>query len=252
MDDVPDARTHGRGKHKAFGSMGLGMTLTTKPNLHMGPQSGPAQLQASASRRIRSSRHPRSLKTDACAEVIESLETERGTDHHADQCAPSGKQPEEDHSYSDLLQWEANTHCPTCNRVFQHDISMRRRLGRLRQLTVPGQLFIPDKLVVGGCALLVTLLTRTLLRWFLRRVRKGPRKARPPLPAPAMAPDESRGEERHVMAARRQLFTQPRSTSGTKRAPPKQTVGGKITDPLWQYAALAVYPERLRGRRAAA
>lgn len=71
-------------------------------------------------------------------------------------------------------------------------------------------------------------------------------------PASAMAPDDSTVEERHVMAARRQLSTQPRSTSGTKKAPQKQTVGEKITDPLWQYAALAVYPERLRTRRAAA
>ncbi|CAL8469191.1 g8732 [Coccomyxa elongata] len=129
---------------------------------------------------------------------------------------------------------------------------MRRRLSRLRQLSVPGQLFTPDKLVVGGCVLLVTLLTRTLLRWFLKRVRRGPRKARSVLPAPAMAPEKLRGDERYVMAARRQLSTQARSRSGTKMAPQKQTAGGKITDPLWQYAALAVYPERLRARKAAA
>lgn len=77
-------------------------------------------------------------------------------------------------------------------------------------------------------------------------------QARSALPAPAMAPDELRGDEQYVMAARRQLSTQSGSRSGTKLAPQKQTAGGKITNPLWQYAALQVYPERLRARKAAA
>ena len=92
----------------------------------------------------------------------------------------------------------------------------------------------------------------TCLHFCWRSRCNGVFQVRPLLPAPAVAPVDSRCEEQHVMAARRQLSTQPRSTSGAKGAPQKQTVGRKIIDPLWQYAALAVYPERLKARRAAA
>ncbi|KAK9908473.1 hypothetical protein WJX75_008474 [Coccomyxa subellipsoidea] len=240
-----------KGKHAAFSSMGMGMALKSKPSVHLGSHAGPSSGLASASRRLRSARSSQSWNLDSANEVVAAPECSSMSQDTFEDALPGQQYEEDNHVTADAQREGHNARCPMCNSALQIETS-RKRMPQLWPRGFLRPTSTPEALVMGSCAVLVTIISTSFLRWAFGIARRilCKKPSLPPGDCTAAAPDESWIGEQCVVGDHSSYPSQAPSASAPRKSRKQQRASVRITDPLWKYAALAVYPDRLKTRTA--